>query len=184
MPRRNIFGEKIDRKNGWLFGLGGETGLWSTPFAMTKFENQVVAKFFEDREFNYTAPSPVDRKSKLDLRTIRNEDTGQTAYDRWRELVGQVKIDYKGKKHSLKKLMELLITDKNSPIYTVPDGMVSGKDWRQAILLKYVHAAEKLAYAKMMKEYPIIEKRINERADFTIFKFKENKGKKESKSLF
>jgi len=184
MPRRNIFGEKIDRKNGWLFGLGGEKGLWSTPFAMTKFENQVVAKFFEDREFNYTAPSPVDRKSKLDLRTIQNEDTGQTAYDRWRELVGQVKIDYKGKEHSLKKLMELLITDENSPIYTVPDGMVSGKDWRQAILLKYVHAAEKLAYAKMMKEYPIIEKRINERADFTIFKFKENKGKKESKSLF
>ena len=94
MPRRNIFGEKIDRKNGWLFGLGGEVGLWSTPFAMTKFKNQAVAKFLENREFNYRAPSPVDAKSKLDLRTIRNETTGQTAYDRLRELVGTVDLQY------------------------------------------------------------------------------------------
>ena len=38
MPQRNMFGEKIDRKNGWLFGLGGKTGLWSSPFAMTNFK--------------------------------------------------------------------------------------------------------------------------------------------------
>ena len=184
MPRRNIFGEKIDRKNGWLFGLGGETGLWSSPFAMTKFENQAVAKFFENREFNYRAPAPVDRKSKIDLRTIRDESTGQTAYDRWRELIGQVKISYNDKDYNLKKVMELLIMDKNSAIYSVPDGMVSGKDWRQAILLKYVHAAEKIAYAEMLKEYPILERRLRERADWTIFKFDENKGENKENSLF
>ena len=38
MPERNMFGEKISRKNGWLFGLGGKTGLWSSPFAMTNFQ--------------------------------------------------------------------------------------------------------------------------------------------------
>jgi len=184
MPRRNIFGEKIDRKNGWLFGIGGNVGLWSTPFAMTKFENQEVAKFFEDREFNYRAPSPVDRKSRIDLRNIRNEKTYQTAYDRWRELTGQVKVTYQGKKYYLKELMEKLIMDKNSPLYRVPNGMVAGKDWRQAILLKYVHAAEKLAYAKMYKEYPIIERTIKERGAFTIFKFDENKQNKKKKSLF
>lgn len=184
MPRRNIFGEKIDRKNGWLFGIGGNVGLWSTPFAMTKFENQEVAKFFEDREFNYRAPSPVDRKSRIDLRNIRNEKTYQTAYDRWRELTGQVKVTYQGKKYYLKELMEKLIMDKNSPLYRVPNGMVAGKDWRQAILLKYVHAAEKLAYAQMYKEYPIIERTVKERGAFTIFKFDENKQNKKKKSLF
>jgi hypothetical protein len=185
MPRRNIFGEKIDRKNGWLFGLGGEVGLWSTPFAMTKFKNQAVAKFFENREFNYRAPNPVDVKSKLDLRTIRNETTGQTAYDRLRELVGTVDLQYKGEKYKLKELMEVLILDKNSPIYDVPDGMVDGKDWRQSVLLKYVHQAEKLAYEQMIKEYAIILRRIEKREQFNIFKFKQNKGtKKKEKSIF
>jgi len=184
MPKRNIFGEKIDRKNGWLFGLGGDVGLWSSPFAMTKFENQEVARFFETREFNYRAPAPVDRKSRIDLRTIRNEKTGQTAYDRWRELTGKVKITYDGKKYYLKDLMEKLIMDKNSPLYDVPNGMVAGKDWRQTILLKYVHAAEKLAYAEMYKEYPIIERTVKERGAFTIFKFDENKIGKKKKSYF
>ena len=32
MPKRNMLGEVINRKTGWLFGLGAETGLWSTPF--------------------------------------------------------------------------------------------------------------------------------------------------------
>ena len=185
MPKRNIFGEKIDRKNGWLFGIGGNVGLWSSPFAMTNFKHQEVARFFETRDFNYRPPPAVDRKSRIDLRTIRNETTGQTAYDRWRELTGQVKITYDGKKYYLKDLMEKLIMDKNSPLYDVPDGMVAGKDWRQAILLKYVHAAEKLAYAQMYKEYPIIERTIKERGAFTIFKFDENKqNKKKKKSLF
>jgi len=184
MPKRNIFGERIDRKNGWLFGIGGNVGLWSSPFAMTKFENQEVARFFENREFNYRAPAPIDRKSKIDLRTIRDEKTGQTAYDRWRQLTGRVKVSYQGKKYYLKDLMEKLIMDKNSPLYDVPNGMVAGKDWRQAILLKYVHAAEKLAYAEMYKEYPIIERTMKERGAFTIFKFDENKLNKKKKSYF
>jgi len=184
MPRRNIFGEKIDRKRGWLFGLGGEVGLWSTPFAMTTFENQAVAKFFEDREFLWRAPSPIDRKSKLDLRLIRDETTGQTAYDRWRELIGIVEISYGNKKYTLKELMEVLILDKNSPLYSVPDGMIAGKDWRQSILLKYVYAAEKMAYAEMITEFPIVEKRIEERGIFQILKFKEHEGKKKEGSIF
>ena len=186
MPRRNIFGEKIDRKNGWLFGLGEETGLWSSPFAMTKFKNQIVSKFLEDRNFDYRAPSPVDRRSELDLRTIRNETTGQTAYDRLRELVGKVDLQYGGKKYKLKELMEILILDKNSPIYDVPDGMVDGKDWRQSILLKFVTKAEKLAYEEMIKEYPIISRRIESREQFNIFKFNENenRGKRKEKSIF
>ena len=85
---------------------------------------------------------------------------------------------------NLKDLMEKLIMDKNSPLYDVPDGMVAGKDWRQVILLKYVHAAEKLAYAEMYKEYPIIERTVKERGAFTIFKFDENKIGKKKKSYF
>ena len=81
--------------------------------------------------------------------------------------------------------MEVLILDKNSPIYDVPDGMVDGKDWRQSVLLKYVHQAEKLAYEQMIKEYAIILRRIEKREQINIFKFKENKAtKKKEKSIF
>ena len=53
MPRRNMFGQTLNRKNGWLFGLGGESGLWSSPFAMTNFKNTETAKFIREREFKY-----------------------------------------------------------------------------------------------------------------------------------
>jgi hypothetical protein len=102
MPQRNMFGEPINRQNGWLFGLGEKSGLWSSPFAMTEWSNPAIGKFFQDRDFDFRKPSPIDRKSKIDLRTIVNNATKQTAYDRWRELTGEVKLTYKGKKYNLK----------------------------------------------------------------------------------
>ena len=74
MPKRNMFGQTINRKRGWLFGLGGETGLWSTPFAMTTFKNNATAKFLQDKKFNYLPPSKIDRYSGFDLRILRNSN--------------------------------------------------------------------------------------------------------------
>ena len=88
------------------------------------------------------------------------------------------------RKYKLKELMEALILDKNSPLYSVPDGMIAGKDWRQAVLLKYVHAAEKLAKAEMMKEFPIVKSRIEEIGTFKIFKLKEHKKIQKEGSIF
>ena len=58
-------------KNGWLFGLGGESGLWSSPFAMTKFKNTETSKFFEERTFNYKAPPSKDRNTGIDLKELK-----------------------------------------------------------------------------------------------------------------
>ena len=55
----------INRKTGWLFGLGKRSGLWSTPFAMTKFKYPETAKFFEGREFDYEPPDKKDPKQRL-----------------------------------------------------------------------------------------------------------------------
>ena len=162
MPERNMFGEKIDRKNGWLFGLGGKTGLWSSPFAMTNFKNNETTKFFQDRELNYKAPQKVDRYTNIDLRTIKNND-GQTAYDRWLELKSEVDIPYKGKKYKLKDLIEEMVKDKTSKLYRLPEGIVAGDDYRQKFILDIVHKVERTAFKEMWKEFPILQETLKKR---------------------
>jgi len=162
MPRRNMLGEKVDRKRGWLFGLGDDEGLWSSPFAMTKFKNTETAKFFQNRELNYKAPQKVDRYTNIDLRTIRN-NKGQTAYDRWLELKMEVKIPYKGKEYNLKDLIETVVADKGSNLYRLPKDVVAGDDYRQKYILDIVHAVEREAYRRMWKEFPVLQKTLENR---------------------
>ena len=167
MPRRNMLGEKIDRKNGWLFGLGGETGLWSTPFAMTKWKNATIANFFEGRDFSYRPPSKKGLVDiGVDLRSIRRTD-GQTAYDRWLELKQDVNFKYKGKDYKLKDFIEKMIEDKTSPLHKHPSGKKEtkmlfftsqkGYDFQQNQILQWIHKAERIAYFKMVKEFPQIK---------------------------
>jgi hypothetical protein len=165
MPQRNMFGEKIDRKNGWLFGLGGKTGLWSSPFAMTTFKNNETTKFFQNRELNYKAPQKVDRYTNIDLRSIKNKN-GQTAYDRWLELKSEINIPYKGKQYKLKDLVETLVSDKTSGLYRLPSGIVAGDDYRQSYILDIVHKVERTAFQKMWKEFPVLQDTLEERNIF------------------
>ena len=167
MPRRNMLGEKINRKNGWLFGLGGETGLWSTPFAMTKWKSSEIANFFEGREFTYRAPPKKGLVDiGVDLRMIRRAD-GQTAYDRWLELKQDVTFNYKGKDYKLKAFIEKMIEDKTSPLYQHPKGKKEtkwlfftsqkGYDFQQNQILSWIHQAERTAYHMMLNEFPKIK---------------------------
>jgi len=162
MPQRNMLGEKVDRKRGWLFGLGDDDGLWSSPFAMTKFKNTETAKFFQDRDLNYKAPQKVDRYTNIDLRTIRNAN-GQTAYDRWLELKMDVKVPYKGKEYNLKDVIETIIADKGSNLYKLPKDVVAGDDYRQKYILDIVHQVEREAYRRMWKEFPVLQKTLENR---------------------
>jgi len=180
MPQRNMFGEPINRQNGWLFGLGEKSGLWSSPFAMTEWSNPAIGKFFQDRDFDFRKPSPIDRKSKIDLRTIVNQATKQTAYDRWRELTGEVQLNYKGKKYNLKGYIEALILDPRSLIYYRPEGQVGGVDLQQKEILKIINKAQKLAKTKMMREFPIVQKTQIERNQFKYLKIQEQNIKRKS----
>jgi len=156
MPKRNMYGEVIDRNKGWFFGLGGKTGLWSSPFAMTKTDNPQIQKFYENRDFKYVPPAKIDRKSGVDLRTIKNAKE-QTAYDRWRELTGQVTISYQGERLTLKKLIEKVIQDPKSRLYKLPDGTIAGVDERQKFILEFVHKAEAKAKKQLLREFPNIK---------------------------
>ena len=152
-----MYGEVIDRNKGWLFGLGGKNGLWSSPFAMTETTNPMIQKFYENRDFDYRPPAKIDRKSGVDLRTIKNQTTEQTAYDRWRELTGQVQISYQGQKLTLKQLIEKVIQDPKSKLYKKPDGTIAGADERQKFILEFVHKAEAKASQLLLREFPQIK---------------------------
>ena len=162
MPKRNMYGEVIDRDRGWFFGLGGKSGLWSSPFAMTKTNNPAIQKFYENRDFKYVPPAKIDRKSGVDLRTIKN-DKEQTAYDRWRELTGEVTLPYNGQRLTLKKLIETVIQDPKSKLYKKADGTIAGVDERQKFILEYVHRAEAKARTLLLKEFPQIKKMRKDR---------------------
>ena len=154
MPRRNILGEPIDRKNGWLFGIGGKEGIWSSPFAMTQFKNTETAKFFEDKEITIRPPSKIDKYTKLNLKTLRDPKTGQSAYDRWMEIKGKMLLDGK----TLKETIEELVADKRSELYLAPSKPVYGVDYRQVMISKIITEYTNAAYPQMVKEFPQIEK--------------------------
>jgi hypothetical protein len=186
MPQRNMFGQTINRKTGWLFGLGGDVGLWSTPFAMTKWDNTETSKFLDSiKDWNYLPPSKKDRASGFDLKAMKN-DKHQTAYDRWLELKTEVKFNARGKilkypeKHigttySLQQVVERIIADKKNKLYINPTGDVVGKDYQAQVILDLVRDTEKMSYWLMTQEFPEIEKRILEQDAFRKDAFKESK---------
>ena len=164
MPKRNMFGEKINRKNGWLFGIGGKDGIWSSPFAMTKWKNPLVAKFFENREFDYKPPVKIDRYTNLNLKDIKNSK-GQTAYDYMLEQKSKMKVYYPpmDKEATLKEIIEWEISNKTSKLYSYPKGIVAGDDWQQKHLLKIVHAFEREALKKVWEAFPIFNETLKKR---------------------
>lgn len=176
MPKRNMFGEKIDRKNGWLFGLGGEAGLWSSPFATTQFKNDATAKFIREREFKYRHPSATLRvrgdSQGMELKTIRNSKN-QTAYDRMLEIKSETMIThngliifdkkgYTGKQYSLNQFVEKMVTDfynQKGVMYRHPNGTINGKDEQAQIIIDFINRIDRYSKKQMMKEFPEFKER-------------------------
>lgn len=157
MPRRNMFGEVMDRKTGWFFGFGSEDkGIWSSPFALTSVKDETVLKFFETvgRDFDYAPPKALDSKSGLDLKKLRNSE-GQTAYDRWMEIKNELIIG----KETIKQKFTREIKDPKSVmnrVYSARPDILGTIDPRQEYLLGWVRTYETLAYEKMVKEFPTV----------------------------
>ena len=165
MPKRNAWGEKIKTKRAWLFGLGGQEGVISSPFSMSDYKSDATSKFFNERsDINYRPPSAVAKRitgQDVDLKTLRKED-GQTAYDRWLEIKSEIKLNQFGavtKKDgvSLKEFIENQIKDKNSALNrNLIKGITNGIDYQQRYILSVIHSVESVAYNMMAQEFPIL----------------------------
>jgi hypothetical protein len=192
MPRRNMFGEPIERKNGWLFGLGGESGLWSSPFAMTNFKNTETAKFIRERDFKYKHPLQTikikgDSTGGMNLKDIRNSKN-QTAYDRMLEIKNNTVVDesgsiiydksYDGTHYTMAEYVEKMILDKNSEIYMHPKGTINGKDEQAQVIIDFVKRIDRYSKQQMMSEFPEFAQRQKD-----VYENKDNKYRKHYETL-
>jgi hypothetical protein len=101
--QRNVIGEPIHRTNfgpsgrAWVDGLG-----FFLPIGINTTSSDVITN--ELAELNHGFEMPRRFRYGLDLGDIRN-DKGQSAYDRWIELSGQVKVGGRTLRSSLTRLI-------------------------------------------------------------------------------
>lgn len=155
MPERDMFGNKVPRNKGWMFGFE----FTSSPFPFTTWSNETISNFFKDRDFDYKRPNYKVPSANIDLRDLKS-DTGQTAYDYMLEAKSNVTFSYKGKKLKLKQYVEALIMDKNSSLYKRPSLGYTIEDEQQAYILDLVNKAERKAWRETRKKFPIIDETV------------------------
>jgi len=145
-PMRNVLGEPINR----VRALGADTvGYFADflmPVAYRSVNDTEVAKELGTLGHGFTPPKAI--QNGIDLSAMRSP-SGQTAYDRWGELHGEVKIGGKTLKAALRKTIRSAEYQKLSPVSTpefdsprIP--IVSGivQDYRRA------------AWRQLLREFP------------------------------
>ena len=100
-PRRNVLGEPIRGPEYFLDGLFSVAGL-TTPFGISKDQKDPVKAEMSRLSYGFSNPKPV--QSGVDLSSIRINDK-QSAYDRWMELTGEVRLGGRTLHQSLTKIV-------------------------------------------------------------------------------
>lgn len=139
-PKRNILGEPIKRQE----ALGPD---FISPLFYSEQKKDRVMDELANLRYSFSMP-PVVESGGVDLSKYRNGQ-GQTAYDRYIELTGQVKLGNKDLRQALNKLV-------TSPQYlALPAEQVEGLDSpRVNELKKVIGKYRATAKEKMLKEYP------------------------------
>ena len=139
-PKRNILGEPIKRQD----AIGPD---FISPLFYSEQKKDKVMEELADLKYSFSMP-PVVESGGVDLSKYRN-GKGQTAYDRYTELTGQVTINNKNMRQALAKLVA-------SPQYlALPKDRIEGLDSpRVNELKKVIGKYRATAKDKMLKEYP------------------------------
>lgn len=143
-PKRNVLGEAIDSP------LAQTPLSFVNPFVMSKEKNDPV--FAELSQLNHglqpPSPAPFPAINLLDHKTSK----GQTAYDRWLQLAGEVSVNGKTLRNQLEQLIGRADYQK-LPLTTPAEGLDSP---RLAEVKKLVNAYRKVAFGKLQQEVPSV----------------------------
>ena len=145
MPRRNLLGE-IE-----TVPQDGLTGVFNRLYTK-EIPDSIVDQEIGSMNVGFSKPATLLANNKrLDMRDFNN-GTDQTAYDRYAELVGTVKINKKTLRESLEDLM-------GTSFYEgLPDSEESAdkglKSPRIKEIQKYLRTFRSVAKREMLKEYP------------------------------
>lgn len=101
-PRRNILGEPIKTPKRYGAGtIGNLTNVWS-PLVYSEVSDSALDQEFANLQHGFTPPRV--KKYGLRLTEFRNE-SGQTAYDRWSQLQGEVVLGGQNLRQALTRLI-------------------------------------------------------------------------------
>lgn len=145
-PRRNLLGEPIHRTR--RLGddeLGSLMNVWM-PVAYSEVSDDLV-----DRELailNHGFGAPATKRGGIDLLEHRSR-TGQTAFDRWQQLHGDVEVGGRTLRESLRKLFRSPKFRRLSPEST-PDLDSPRIPLVETLIRRY----RDKAFAQVLREYP------------------------------
>jgi hypothetical protein len=150
--QRNVLGEPLDRRTfgGILKATEGVAG-YMAPLQINATTSDVVTKELADLAYPFSMPRP--EKWGIDLRDYRN-DKGQSAYDRWMELTGDVSVD--GRK--LRPAMERLIkSHAYQRLEVTPIANLDLDSPRVAMLNALVGRYRRAAERQLLVEFPDLQ---------------------------
>lgn len=148
-PRRNLLGEIETVPSHGLNGV-------FNPIYQKEIPNSIVEQEIGAMGVGFSKPTELLGGSKnLDMRDFRNEEGGQTAYDRYAELAGTVKINNRTLRQALEQLMG------TSYYQSLPSAVeadkVGEKSPRIKEIQKYLSSFRSLARSEMLREYPQLQ---------------------------
>ena len=136
--RRNIFGENITRPTGPLA---------IDPFPYTEVKEDVISEELMKIGMRNGISRPRVRKNGLDLTNYTNSK-GQTAYDRWQELHGKVKLKGRTLRDAMSRLIRSRdyqrLTEESNSTYDSP---------RAEALRRLVSRYRAEAYKQLLREF-------------------------------
>ncbi len=158
-PRRNMLGEPIDRTQA-IFAdqVGGPVGAFYSmfvPIAYREVSSDIIRKELANLRTGFGQPNP--KTKGFDLRDIQ-KDNGQTAYDRWSQLHGEVKVNGR----TLRKELSTLF--RSSGYRRLDDRAdASGESPRIQLVRNILARYRAKAFDQMLTEYPGLAREMRDR---------------------
>jgi hypothetical protein len=147
-----MFGEPVIKQGGMLGGVGTILPDFMSPFDYSHTTSDILKK--ELAEIGHPFSSPRSLKNGVELREHMN-DSGQSAYDRWLELHGSVKLNGKTFRQAMTRLLRS--RDYKQLPYEAIEGLENSPRVREInkILSKY----RAKAFSQMLREFPDVRQR-------------------------
>jgi len=152
MPVRNFMGEAIEKHQAW----GGRATDWFLPIMHSTTTSDPINLEVKNLGHAFGPPSPT--RYNLDLKALA-DSSGQTAYDRWMELHGEVRI----KGRSLKQTLTRLINSRNYQRMS-PESFGDEGSPRVSEINKVIRKFRNKAETEMMQEFPEVRTARQNRA--------------------
>lgn len=146
-PRRNMLGEPVQYQRAGIPIVDS-----ISPFDYSETTSDPLKREFAQIGHGFSPPRHV--KNGVNLQEFKSR-SGQTAYDRWLELHGSVKIGGRSLRNALTRLIKSR-SYKNLPYEAIED---LDKSPRVAAINRVVAKYRAKAFSQMLREYPEVKRR-------------------------